>query len=343
MPRQIVVLLFLMLGLLSTAGAANPSDTLWLSDVAPKRAKASAEAGHASHDRTGKHQDNVDAAVSGEEGDNVHSGAKHLWLRQGDDPALAGYVDAAALSPEFSLVDTKGKRSRVALMPMAGLAHANFEFEEMGFYSAYLVQQSVRDGALRVRTAKAELLKGTCCQKDVEEEAAKAVIDATAPLELVREHGADEKLFTRIFSGDKVSFLVLSQGKPLADVPVTMITQMGWRKTAASGPDGRVTFTMIRDYFPPWLEFKKRYKEAFLMVAEHEVAQTGEHAGEKYTAVRYQTTLAGKYMPSPHDYRSYAWGLGIGLGVTVLGGLAVYLYRRRRLKPFKEVRLDEKA
>jgi len=55
------------------------------------------------------------------------------------------------------------------------------------------------------------------------------------------------------------------------------------------------------------------------------------------------TTLPGKYRPSPYDYRSYAWGLGIALFVIVFGGLAVYLYRRRRLKPYQEERIDDKA
>lgn len=340
MPR-ILLLFLLTLPLLPPAWASAPAgEVLWLSDKPP-----------AAHGKTAERHDHGamdssasgDAIAQGEESDTTHSGSKHLWLRHGDDPMRAAYAEPAGDPSVLTLLDSQDRRSEIAPAPRAGKFHARIDLAELGFYNAYLVRRSVRDGTLWVRTAKAELLKGTCCKKDVEDDAARAVIDNGAPLELVREHGADEKLFTRIFSGDKLSFLVLSQGKPVAGAPVTMITQMGWRKTATSGPDGRVAFTMIRDYYPPWLEFKKRYKETFLMVAEHEVARAGEHDGAKYAAIRYQTTLAGKYMPSPHDYRSYAWGLGIGLGVALFGGLAVYLYRRRRLKPFKEVRLDEKA
>ena len=82
MPRQIGTLLSLMLGLVSAAGAANPPDILWLSDVAPKRAKMAAKAGHANHDKTGKHQDNMDAVIGGDEGDNLHDGVKRLWLEK---------------------------------------------------------------------------------------------------------------------------------------------------------------------------------------------------------------------------------------------------------------------
>ena len=345
MPRQIVILLSLMLGLAPVAGAANPSDILWLSDVAPKRAKKAAEAGHANHDKTGKHQDNMDAVIGGEEGDNLHSGTKRLWLRQGDDPAKAGYVSATALSSEFNLIDAKGNRSQAAQTPMAGLAHASFEFEEMGFYNAHVARESVQDGVLRVQLAKAELLKGSCCVKagDVDPIQTKAISDPTLPLEIVREHKPDEKLNTRMVSGDKVSFTVNRLGKPMPGVPVTMLTQQGWQRKAVSDENGRVEFTLIRDYFPAWNDFKRRTKESFVVVAEAEAAESGTRQGQPYAKVAYQATLSGKYAPSPYDYKSYAWGLGIAVFVFAFGGLGVYLYRRRRVKPFREVRFDEKS
>jgi hypothetical protein len=334
-----------MLGITCSAGAANPSDILWLSDVAPKRAKAAAKADHAGHDKAGKHQDNMDAVISGEEGDNLHSGTKRLWLRQGDDPARAGYVSAAVLSSEFNLIDAKGNRSQVAQTPMGGLARAEFEFEEMGFYNAYVTRESVQDGVLRMQLAKAELLKGSCCMKagDVDPAQTKAISDPTLPLEIVREHKPDEMLFTRIVSGDKIGFTVNRQGKPLAGAPVTMLTQQGWQRKAVSDENGRVEFTMIRDYFPAWNDFKRRTKESFVVVAETEAAASGTYQGQPYAKVAYQATLSGKYAPSPYDYKSYAWGLGIAVFVLAFGGLGVYLYRRRRVKPFQEVRFDEKS
>ena len=47
-------------------------------------------------------------------------------------------------------------------------------------------------------------------------------------------------------------------------------------------------------------------------------------------------SLSEAYAPSVRDYKSYAWGLGVSLGVVVLSGSAIYLYRRRRLKPYRE-------
>jgi hypothetical protein len=79
------------------------------------------------------------------------------------------------------------------------------------------------------------------------------------------------------------------------------------------------------------------------VIAEVAADESGNHNDQPYTRVRYQATLAGNYSPSPNDYRSYAWGLGVGLLAVLLSGVAIYLYRRRRLKPFQEVRFDEKA
>ncbi|MBZ0094863.1 MAG: DUF4198 domain-containing protein [Sulfuricella sp.] len=346
MTGQKTLFLFsLMWGLASAAWAANPSDILWLSDVAPKRAKKAAEAGHANHDTTGKHKDNMDAVIGGEEGDSLHSGTKRLWLRQGDDPAKAGYVSAAVLSSAFNLIDAKGNRSQVAQTPMGGLAHANFEFEEMGFYNAHVARESVQDGVLRMQLAKAELLKGSCCMKagDVDPIQRKAISDPTLPLEIVREHKPDEMLYTRIVSGDKISFTVNRLGQPLPGAQITMLTQQGWQRKAVSDENGRVEFTMIRDYFPAWNDFKRRTKESFVVVTETEAAESGTHQGQPYAKVAYQATLSGKYAPSPYDYKSYAWGLGIAVFVLAFGGLGVYLYRRRRVKPFQEVRFDEKS
>lgn len=333
---------FLMLLCLATGSmAADVSDILWLTDVAPKRVKKASEGDHAGHEKSAKHQDNMDAVISGDEGDNLHSGTKRLWLRQGTDPGTAKYV--GDLSAEINLIDAKGNRSKIHLAPANGATQAKCEFEDLGFRSAYLSHRSMQDGILRVQLSKAELLKGSCCVKDgdMDPDQRKAISDPTLPLEIIREHHDKEKLFTRITSGDEVAFVVQRLGKPLAGTKVKMLTQQGWQKTAATDENGRVAFTMIRDYFPSWSDFKRRTKETFVVVAEAEAAESGEFQGQPYSKTRYQATLSGRYSPSPYDYKSYAWGLGIAVFVFAFGGLGVYLYRRRRIKPFKEVRFSE--
>lgn len=344
MSKRSALFLLSFLCVVPVAEATNLSDILWLSDVAPKRTKVMAEAGHDhGNAKAGKSQDNMDAVIGGDEGDNLHSSTKRLWLRRGSDPATAAYISAGEQSADINLIDARGNRSKVAQTPANGLAHAKCEFEELGFRNAYLSRETLQDGALRVQLAKAELLKGTCCAKagDVDPAETKAISDPTQPLEIVREHESDEKLFTRMVSGDKIGFTVNRLGKPLAGASVTMLTQQGWQKTAATDANGRVEFTLIRDYFPAWNDFKRRTKETFVVVAEAEAAEPGMHREQPYAKVVYQATLSGKYAPSPYDYKSYAWGLGIAVFVFAFGGLGVYLYRRRRVKPFKEVRFSE--
>jgi hypothetical protein len=122
---------------------------------------------------------------------------------------------------------------------------------------------------------------------------------------------------------------------------VRFVSHEGWTKEETSDAQGRVSFQVVRDYFPPWQEFKKRFKATYLVIAEAGAAETGRHLDQPYSGIRYQATLAGSYYPSPDDYRSYAWGLGIGLFIVLFCGVAIYLYRQRRVKPFQEVRLDE--
>lgn len=271
-----------------------------------------------------------------------HADLKHLWLRQGAAPAQSSAVATMDAALPLRVVGIDGRAGEVAPTAEAAGYHAQIPVDEMGFYNAYLTRAAVVDGRLDAMVAKAEVLKGTCCKKGVDPAQEKAISDPGQPMELVREHMPDEKLFTRLVSGDQVLFTVISFGKPLAGAAVTLTTQQGWSKTVTSGADGRVSFTLIRDYYPSWDKFWRLNKQTFLVTAE---AQTGagQWQGQPFQSARLRTSLAGKYSPSPADYRSYAFGLGISLGVAAFLGTAIYLYRRRRVRPFKEVRFDEKA
>lgn len=329
----------------ATLCQAAPPELLWMSDVAPRRDKDSVKATvPVAAEKAMKLRDGMDSVIGGDEGGSS-SGTKRLWLRQGDEPARAGYAEAAALSGGVTLLDGRGMRTQAAPSATGDMAQVRCELPEMGFYNAYFTRQSVQGDTLWVQSAKAELLNGTCCKKlpDIDPARMRGFGDPTRPLELVRAHQDDEKLFTRMVSGDRVAFTVLRMGQPLPGAQVTMLTQMGWQKRAVADADGRVEFTLIRDYFPDWKDFRRYTKETFVVVADVEVAEGGHLAGRTYEKVHYQATLSGKYAPSPYDYKSYAWGLGIAVFVAAFGGLGIYLYRRRRLKPFKEVRFDETA
>ena len=371
MKRTINVIALLYLSAMTGGAIAmNDSDNLWLSEVPPPKSAAATlpqtdDAQHQHHQLAapvkggsaqsaaaaatagaGKHNHSGGTEVdgTGEVVDNTHSGSKRVWLRRGSAPLSSGYVGTGRDSETLTMLGLDGTLPDAVMQVESGRLNAKIELPDMGFYNAYLTQSMVHGDMLHVQIAKAELLHGSCSSKAVDEEAvAKPIINANIPLELVREHYPNEGLFTRIVSGDKVNFIVMSYGKPVAGATVGMTTQNGWSSSKTSDDEGRVSFTMIRDYYTPWLEFKKYHKQTFLMTADLHVPDKVVSDGVVYGSAHYTSTLAGSYYPSPHDYRSYAWGLGIGLFVIVFGGVAIYLYRRRRLKPYKEVRIDDKA
>ena len=339
------------------------AELLWLSETAPPKRSVLAKTEDVQHEHhhvmpsapsaaasspvaTGakKHDHDAQISLDGEAPGKDHQSGKQVWLRQGENIKTAPYVETANAIESLTMIALDGKKTDFTAAPVAGRLTLKTELPAVGYYDVYLEQRAVHDGKLQVQLPKVELLWASCVAKEVDEEAvAKPIINPNSALEILRIHKPDEGCMASLVSGDVVTFRVLSFGKPLAGIPVTMITQEGWRNTVVSDQAGNAAFTVIRAYFPKWLEFKKYHTDTFLVVAEMDKAETGELNGEPYSSSHYVATLPGKYRPSPYDYRSYAWGLGIALFVIVFGGLAIYLYRRRRLKPYQEVRVDDNA
>jgi len=318
-------------------GMRGAGGAIWLSDSPPSRGDASARGGMGGMSGMGG------MAMGGE-----RSGppSKRLWLRAGNDPQKSGFAreDAEAES-ETLLVRPQGPLAGETLPPLAdGKKNLAFEMPVQGYYRVYASSRKLQGETLNVSVAKAEIANFS--HGGDEEERAQALtaprILESAPIEIVREKAPDEKMFFQLKSGDEQAFVVLQKGLPVQGARVRFVSHEGWSKEAVSDEQGRVSFQVIRDYFPAWDDFKKRFKASYLIIAEANAAEKGVFKDQPYSNVRYQATLAGSYYPSPDDYRSYAWGLGIGLLIVLFCGSAVYLYRRRRVKPFQEVRFDER-
>ena len=71
-------------------------------------------------------------------------------------------------------------------------------------------------------------------------------------------------------------------------------------------------------------------------------AQRGEYDDEAYGNIKYTTTYTSLYYPGESGYMSYAYGLLAATVAMLISGFAIYWYRRRREKPFKEVNFNEK-
>jgi hypothetical protein len=316
-------------------GMRGGGNALWLSDSPPSRGD-------------GPPRGNMGGMGGMAMGGGERNGppVKRLWLRAGADPQKSGFArDDAEATVETLLVKPQGKTEGEPLPPANdGKRNLSFEMPVQGYYRLYITTRKVQGDTLNVSVAKSEITNFS--HGGDEEERSRAMTSVrvleSAPIEIVRERRPDEKLFFQLKSGEEQAFVVLQKGLPLQGARVRLVSHNGWSKEATSDEQGRVSFQIIRDYFPAWDDFQKRFKATYLVIAEANAAENGSFKDQPYSNVRYQATLSGSYYPSPDDYRSYAWGLGIGFGFLLFCGGAIYLYRRRRVKPFQEVRFDEK-
>lgn len=314
----------LLLALCSQSAFAG--DLLWLSDKAPDEEAASRQ-----------HRSHGGPVERGERGVT----RKRLWLRSGEQLTEAEYV-APVEGLTAQLIDPHKEDARLQQPVEGERSQLLFDMPDEGFYNAYQTRRLVEDGTLEIITAKAEVLKHSCREgHDHVKELMPPNHLANIPLEIVRERLPKENFHGWVAFGDDITFLVLAQGEPVSGAEVTLHTRSGWRNTSVTDEQGHASFTIIRDYFPDWELFRSRYRQEFLAVATLEREEQGSYGGEDYSSSKLIATLPGHYYPSSRDYESYGYGLSFGLFGLTFSGLSIYLYRRRRVRPYKEVRFDD--
>ncbi len=316
----------LLIGSLVFCGLSMAEEVLWLSDDAPKGGR--------------RMQSSHGGPVE------VRKGVyyKHLWLRQGALPMEAPYLDSLKQAPSLLLLDTEGNASEMPFESKGrkGAFSVTFPMPEEGFYNAYVTQQRI-DGRVReVQVAKAEVLKHSCREgHDNVQPKMPPRHNPEIPLEIVRERQSGEDFHSRVGYGDTISFRVLHNGAPQPGATVTLTSGQGWSRQQLSDDAGRVSYTMIRDYYPAWEQFDKRHDQPYMAHASYTVREQGELNGQPYSETRYLASFSGHYYPSADDYESYAYGLSFGLFALVGTGLGITGYRRRRNRPYREVRFHE--
>jgi hypothetical protein len=316
------ILLLLCSGLFLTS-TIHASETYWFSDLAPTKELAKK--------MRSSHGGPVEVGKRG-------AYNKRLWLRKGEDPLGASYVKHS--QAPLILLEPNGDTKELAFLNK-GYADILFPMPSEGFYNLFMIDKKVQDDTLQLSVVKKESLNHSCrAGHDHVKSMISPNLYEKAPLDIIRERFDRENFHTLMTSGDIVSFKIFRYGKPLAGVAVTLITQKGWQKTLKSDADGRVSFEMIRDYYPSWHEFKKRNMETYVVVAKYESEVSGEHEGVPYKSIHLKATAQGNYYPSTRDYQSYLYGLLIGLFALFASGIIIYIYRKRRYKTHKEIRLD---
>jgi hypothetical protein len=269
---------------------------------------------------------------------------KNLWLRLGATPEDVGYVNQVTSLSKLVLLDTEGKVKQIPFARDEAHGYYNVEFPmpKEGFYNAYATHQWINGAVREVQIAKAEVLKHSCREgHDHVQEKMPPKFNQKIPLEIVRQRLPKENFHTLLGYGDTATFTVMSNGKPLPGAEVTLTSGQGWSRTEVSNSVGQVKYTMIRDYFPTWRMFEKRKGQSYLVSTSYSVPESGKANGKAYSSTVYRASFAGNYYPSPNDYESYAYGLSFGTGALALSGIGIVMYRRRRNRPYREVRFDE--
>ena len=265
-------------------------------------------------------------------GDGRTPPTRRLWLVQGGR--------AVAVQGQASLTDAQGARQPLAPAAASSPRDAalSFPMPEPGYYVTELLQQAVVGETLQVTVARqvAKRPNGHGAHGNAVPPPEQARADL--PIQLIRRPLEDEGLHTQITDGTPLVFQVLRQGQPAADARVTLVSGDGWRKTVTTDAQGEARFTLVRDYFPDWRDFQRRYRARWIATAVLQDDLGGLFESRAYSKVRYASSLSESYYPAPSDYQSYAWGLGLVLAMLTLGGTAVWVYRRRRLKPYREER-----
>jgi len=247
------------------------------------------------------------------------------------------------INTSIFLLDANLSTTQATASKNTGCKSISFKMPDNGYYNLFYVDKKIHDKTLYVKTAKYEFMRFNHSNDAVydKEKMAGHTIKET-PFDIVRIREDDETFYHNLYSGKKIKVQVLLEGEPLEGADITLRTKTLWSKSIKTDKDGIADFVLIEDYFPNWSEFNKRYKNEFLLTASYMRDIDGDLNGTKYEKIRYDATYPSYYLPNSSQYRSYAYGLSAAIVTIIISGFAIYWYRSRRQKPFKEVSFNEK-
>lgn len=289
-------------------------------------------------------QSNPQIKKNGYSGEHNHGGdrvpTKEVWPVFED--SLGSKNCFTEIDVSIYLLDANLSTTQATASKSAGCKSVSFKMPDNGYYNLFYIDKKIQDNTLHVKTAKYEFMRFNHSNDAVydKEKMAAHTIKET-PFDIVRIREEDETFYHNLYSGENLRVQVLLDGKPLEGADITLKTKTLWSKSLKTDKDGVATFALIEDYFPNWSEFNKRYKNEFLLTASYERDMRGDINGTKYEKIRYSATYPSFYHPNNSQYRSYAYGLSAAIVTIIVSGFAIYWYRARREKPFKEVRFDE--
>ena len=255
---------------------------------------------------------------------------KNVWLVYGDMNDKKRYRSSTL---DIFYYGLNHKEKPIIETSSRGKKVLGFEVPGNGYYTLFAVDESQKGSQAFYKVAKLEYLRGMHGAEDhYDPKIKKALYQNRTKIDLVRIKDKDEASFFYTHSmGDTLTFQALFENRPLVDAEVKIALQSGWTKALRTDSDGYVSIQLIRDYFPDWKAFDKRFKQELLITLEHQEAGT-----------HYLLTYPATYYPNEVDYRSYGYALLLITLTLLIAGIIVYRFRSNRTTPFREVSIDAK-
>jgi len=264
------------------------------------------------------------------------------WLRKGNGVLNSGYVLNSELpDAEIYCYTPHGQMLDCRVDSAKAYKEIGFNNQVEGYYNLYVIHKRIRNDTLYVQVAKAELLNHSCRNghKDVDDKILSHVYPEIIPLEITRSRTRLENLHFFVSSGDKIDYKITWFSEPLENAEITFTSHQGWQKITRTNSEGEASVQVIQDYFTPWEEIDNRNIYHYLAVAEYTEEKGGEFKGQRYRYTHYMASLSDGYYPSKVMYSSLSWALGLFLLFSLLAGGGVLLYRKRRIRVYREIKL----
>ncbi|WP_200414962.1 nitrous oxide reductase accessory protein NosL [Arcobacter sp. FWKO B] len=244
---------------------------------------------------------------------------KKLWLVFGDLD-IQNIANTEILGFYY---DKNRSKQELILNPKE--ANYSFEIPNNGYYNIYAVSEIISNYTLYHKVAKFEYLHGSHANKDKFGDIDKEIlISNEVKFDLVRlKSDEEDNFFYKNYMGEELVFKALFDNQPLANADINIKLNTGWSKNIKTDQQGIAKFHIIKDYFPKWNEFDKRYKEDLLIAMTYEQ----DSQNENYFVEKYILTYPISFYPATSDYKSYAYGLFIGFIVLLFGIFLVYKSR----------------
>ncbi|WP_457606060.1 nitrous oxide reductase accessory protein NosL [Nitratifractor sp.] len=230
---------------------------------------------------------------------------------------------------ELTVTDPTGKRIEAKLSRKGGCSKVTIEVGKNGYYTLYYRERLGHTELIAEHEYK--YFDHGSDEKFTPEKIAPHPL-GNLPLELVRLRRGEDSFYRRFQAGDLLEFRALRYGKPQPGVRLKLTTQFGWSKSVRTDSNGTAKIRLIRDYLPEPEKFNRRFRERFLVAVSYRDRNGSVRLG-----------YAGRYSPDREMYLSYAWGMLLTVLLLIVFGGAVWLYRWRVHKPFKEVVIDDRA